>query len=50
LADKLLDGLSRSGGGIVPLHDVQDQSAMAMPLLFHGLTKKGYRVVHLRWE
>lgn len=50
LADKLLDGLSRSGGGIVLLHDVQDQTARALPFLLQALKGKGYRVVHLRWD
>lgn len=50
LADKLLGQLAKSGGGIVLLHDVQDQTARAMPFLLQTLKAKGYRVVHLRWE
>ncbi|MFG6433760.1 polysaccharide deacetylase family protein [Roseateles sp. LYH14W] len=50
LADKLLGQLGRSGGGIVLLHDAQDQTARAMPFLLQALKGKGYRVVHLRWE
>ena len=50
LADKLLGQLSKSGGGIVLLHDVQDQTAREMPFLLQTLKAKGYRVVHLRWE
>ena len=50
LADKLLDGLSRSGGGIVLLHDAQDQTATALPFLLQALKGKAYRVVHLRWD
>ena len=50
LADKLLGQLLKSGGGIVLLHDVQDQTARALPFLLQTLKAKGYRVVHLRWD
>lgn len=50
LADKLLGGLARSGGGIVLLHDAQDQTARALPFLLQALKANGYRVVHLRWQ
>ncbi|PTT86804.1 hypothetical protein DBR42_12970 [Pelomonas sp. HMWF004] len=50
LADKLLGQLAKPGGGIVLLHDAQDQTARALPFLLHALKGKGYRVVHLRWE
>jgi len=50
LADKLLGQLAKTGGGIVLLHDAQDQTARAMPFLLQALKGKGYRVVHLRWE
>lgn len=50
LADKLLGQLAKSGGGIVLLHDGEDQTARALPFLLRVLKGKGYRVVHLRWE
>ncbi|MBW8844822.1 MAG: polysaccharide deacetylase family protein [Burkholderiales bacterium] len=50
LADKLMGQLAKSGGGIVLLHDAQDQTAAALPFLLQALKAKGYRVVHLRWE
>lgn len=50
LADKLLGQLAKSGGGIVLLHDAQDQTARAMPFLLRVLKANGYRVVHVRWE
>lgn len=50
LADKLFGQLASSGGGIILLHDVQDQTARALPFLLQQLKAKGYRVVHLRWE
>lgn len=50
LAEKLLGQLSKSGGGIVLLHDAQDQTARALPFLLQVLKGKGYRVVHVRWE
>ena len=50
LADKLLGQLAKSGGGIVLLHDAQDQTARSMPFLLRALKAGGYRVVHVRWE
>lgn len=50
LADKLLGQLAKSGGGIVLLHDAQDQTARALPFLLQQLKANGYRVVHLRWQ
>jgi len=50
LADKLLGQLAKSGGGIVLLHDAQDQTARALPFLLQALKAKGYSVVHLRWQ
>ena len=50
LADKLLGELARSGGGIILLHDAQDQTARALPFLLRALKGKGYRAVHVRWE
>lgn len=50
LADKLFGQLAKSGGGIVLLHDAQDQTARALPFLLQTLKAKGYKVVHLRWE
>lgn len=49
LADKLLGQLAKRGGGIVLLHDAQDQTARALPFLLQALKREGYRVVHLRW-
>ena len=50
LADKLLSQLAKSRGGIVLLHDAQDQTARALPSLLQALKASGYRTVHLRWE
>ncbi len=50
LADRLVDRLSRNGRGIILLHDAQDQTAEALPLLLTVLKAHGYRVVHLEWE
>jgi len=49
LADKLLGQLAKSGGGIVLLHDAQDQTARALPFLLQSLKSAGYSVVHVRW-
>lgn len=50
LADKLLGQLAKSGGGIVLLHDAQDQTARALPFLLQSLKSNGYRVVHVNWN
>jgi peptidoglycan/xylan/chitin deacetylase (PgdA/CDA1 family) len=50
LADRLLERLRATGGGIVLLHDAQDQTAAALPLMLQRLKEQAYRVVHLRWD
>jgi peptidoglycan-N-acetylglucosamine deacetylase len=50
LADRLLQRLRERGSGIVLLHDAQDQTAAALPLLLRRLKEDGWRVVHLQWS
>jgi peptidoglycan/xylan/chitin deacetylase (PgdA/CDA1 family) len=50
LADRLTERLAQRRGGIVLLHDAQDQTAEALPLLLRTLKAEGYRIVHLRWD
>jgi len=50
LADKLLGQLAKPGGGVILLHDAQDQTAKALPFLLQALKSSGYRVAHLRWD
>jgi endoglucanase len=50
LADRLVKSLQSTGGGILLLHDVQDQTARVLPLLLQTLKEQGYRVVHLAWD
>ncbi len=50
LADRLMERLATAGRGIILLHDAQDQTADALPLLLATLKTGGYRVVHLEWE
>lgn len=50
LADRMAERLDRSGGGILLLHDAQEQTADALPLLLATLKARGLRVVHLAWE
>jgi peptidoglycan/xylan/chitin deacetylase (PgdA/CDA1 family) len=49
LADELIASLRRSGGGIVLLHDVQDVTAAALPMLLRRLKQQGWKLVHLQW-
>jgi beta-galactosidase len=50
LTDRLLQRLQDKGGGIVLLHDAQEQTADALPALLQALKERGWRVVHLNWE
>jgi beta-galactosidase/beta-glucuronidase len=49
LAERLVKGLREKGGGIVLLHDVQDQTAAALPLMLRRLQQDGWGLVHLQW-
>jgi len=50
MVDKLVQRLAGTGGGIVLLHDAQDRTAAALPMLLRALKTRGYRVVHLEWS
>jgi len=50
IADKLAQRLAASSGGIVLLHDAQDRTAAALPLLLRTIKAQGLRVVHLQWR
>jgi len=50
LADRLVERLAKVGRGIILMHDVEDGTAAALPLLLATLKAHGYRVVHLEWE
>lgn len=49
MADRLLNTLRQTAGGIVLLHDVQDQTAAALPLMLRRLQQEGWKLVHLQW-
>ncbi len=49
LTERLLAQLRSKGGGIILLHDAQDQTARALPTMLAALKAQGLRVVHLRW-
>ena len=49
LAERMLKGLREQGGGIVLMHDTQEQTAAALPLLLRRLKQEGWRLVHLQW-
>ncbi|WP_439389808.1 polysaccharide deacetylase family protein [Ideonella sp. YS5] len=51
LTERLLQRLAENDGrGLVLLHDAQDQTAAALPLMLKALKDRGYRVVHLQWS
>jgi peptidoglycan/xylan/chitin deacetylase (PgdA/CDA1 family) len=45
--DLLLQRLTRAGGGIVLLHDIQPKTAVILPELLRELKRRDYRVVHI---
>jgi len=49
MAERLLNSLHQTGGGIVLLHDVQEQTAAALPLMLRRLKQDGWHLVHLQW-
>jgi peptidoglycan-N-acetylglucosamine deacetylase len=47
VARRSLERLERYGKGILMLHDIHERTALALPLLFAGLKKGGFRVVQV---
>jgi len=43
----LLQRLTKAGGGIVLLHDIQPKTAAMLPELLRELKRRDYRVVHI---
>lgn len=43
----LLERLTKAGGGIVLLHDIQPKTAAMLPALLRELKRRDYRVVHI---
>jgi peptidoglycan/xylan/chitin deacetylase (PgdA/CDA1 family) len=50
LTERLLARLKQTGGGIILMHDIQQQTTDALPTLLKALKTNGYRVVHLEWQ
>jgi len=50
LAARMLERLREKKGGVILMHDAQDQTAKALPLLLASLKREGYKVVQLRWD
>jgi peptidoglycan/xylan/chitin deacetylase (PgdA/CDA1 family) len=50
LTQRLISRLDEKGGGIILMHDGQDQTADALPMILKALKAHGYRVVHIVWE
>lgn len=48
LVQKVMDKLERKTKGIILMHDIQPNTAKAVPKLLAELKAKGYRVVHLK--
>jgi len=50
LEARLLERIREKKGGIVLMHDAQDQTARALPQLLAALKREGYKIVQVRWE
>jgi len=50
LEARLLERLREKKGGIVLMHDAQDQTAHALPQLLAALKREGYKIVQVRWD
>jgi peptidoglycan/xylan/chitin deacetylase (PgdA/CDA1 family) len=50
LSARMLERLKEKKGGIILMHDAQDQTARALPQLLAALKREGYRIVQLRWD
>ncbi len=50
LSARMLERLREKKGGIILMHDAQDQTAKALPLLLASLKREGYKVVQVRWD
>ncbi len=50
LTARMLERLREKKGGIILMHDAQDQTARALPMLLASLRREGYKVVQLRWD
>jgi peptidoglycan-N-acetylglucosamine deacetylase len=44
---RVLDGLERTGKGVILLHDIQTVVARALPELLRKLKRRGYSIVHV---
>ncbi|TWI44941.1 peptidoglycan/xylan/chitin deacetylase (PgdA/CDA1 family) [Pseudoduganella flava] len=50
LTARMLERLKGTKGGIILMHDGQDQTAAALPTLLRALKEGGYKVVHVEWS
>lgn len=50
LKEKLLSRLKDKKSGIILLHDNQEQTKVALPVLLRALKENNYRVVHIDWR
>ena len=47
---RLAENLTKTGRGIILMHDANGPTVKALPALLRLLKDKGYKVVHLEWE
>ena len=48
MVDRVMKRLSRTGRGVILLHDIQHKTAAVLPDLLRRLKRGGYKVVHVR--
>jgi peptidoglycan/xylan/chitin deacetylase (PgdA/CDA1 family) len=47
LAKSMLDKLDKAGKGIMLMHDIHKNTAVALPIFLKGLKERGFKIVHL---
>lgn len=48
MVNRVMARLKRNGRGVILMHDIQNKTASALPLLLRRLKQGGYKVVHIR--
>lgn len=47
LAKSMLDKLDKAGKGMMLMHDIHKNTAVALPIFLKGLKERGFKIVHL---
>jgi peptidoglycan/xylan/chitin deacetylase (PgdA/CDA1 family) len=47
LAAQIIERVERRKRGILLMHDIQERTALALPVILRELKRRGYRIVHV---